>query len=77
MCQRIRFGRGGPTLIHVETMRGCGHAHHHDDLYLGSESGTPPGYVDRSLLDYWSDKDPISTQTIMLDLGISLNNRID
>ena len=26
---------GGPTLIHVETMRGCGHAHHHDDLYLG------------------------------------------
>ncbi|DAC36578.1 MAG TPA: hypothetical protein D7H75_05350, partial [Candidatus Poseidoniales archaeon] len=24
---------GGSTLIHVETMRGCGHAHHHDDLY--------------------------------------------
>ena len=21
---------GGATLIHVETMRGCGHAHHHD-----------------------------------------------
>ena len=63
---------GGPTLIHVETMRGCGHAHHHDDLYLGSESGTPPGYVDRSLLDYWSDKDPISThRQLLLDLGIS------
>ena len=63
---------GGPTLIHVETMRGCGHAHHHDDLYLGSESGTPPGYVDRGLLDYWSAKDPISThKQLMLDLGVS------
>ena len=62
---------GGPTLIHVETMRGCGHAHHHDDLYLGNESGTPPGYVDRSLLDYWAAKDPISTHgQLMLDLGI-------
>ncbi|HII24033.1 MAG TPA: hypothetical protein HA359_07230 [Candidatus Poseidoniaceae archaeon] len=62
---------GGPTLIHVETMRGCGHAHHHDDLYLGNESGTPPGYVDRSLLDYWAAKDPISThRELMLDLGI-------
>ena len=63
---------GGPTLIHVETMRGCGHAHHHDDLYLGSESGTPPGYVDRELLDYWAAKDPLSThRKLMLDLGIS------
>ena len=62
---------GGPTLIHVETMRGCGHAHHHDDLYLGSESGTPPGYVDRELLDYWAAKDPLSThRKLMLDLGI-------
>ena len=66
---------GGPTLIHVETMRGCGHAHHHDDLYLGSESGTPPGYVDRGLLDYWSAKDPISThKQLMLDLGVSLES---
>tara|TARA_B100001142_G_C14323697_1_gene651453 strand:- start:1040 stop:2449 length:1410 start_codon:yes stop_codon:yes gene_type:complete len=40
-------------------MRGCGHAHHHDDLYLGSPSGNPPGYVDRELLEYWSDKDPV------------------
>ena len=32
----------GATLIHVETMRGCGHAHHHDDLYLGASSGNPP-----------------------------------
>jgi len=62
---------GGPTLIHVETMRGCGHAHHHDDLYLGNESGTPPGYVDRELLDYWAAKDPLIThRQLMLDLGI-------
>ena len=50
---------GGPTLIHVETMRGCGHAHHHDDLYLGSVTGNPPGYVGRELLSYWAEKDPL------------------
>ena len=62
---------GGPTLIHVETMRGCGHAHHHDDLYLGNESGTPPGYVDRELLAYWEAKDPIPTHhQLLLDLGV-------
>ena len=69
---------GGPTLIHVETMRGCGHAHHHDDLYLGSESGTPPGYVDRELLDYWAAKDPISThRKLLLNLGVSEDEIID
>ena len=52
---------GGPTLIHVETMRGCGHAHHHDDLYLGSVTGNPPGYVGRDLLTYWAEKDPLPT----------------
>jgi len=63
---------GGPTLIHVETMRGCGHAHHHDDLYLGSATGTPPGYVDRDLLDYWEQKDPIPThRELLLSLGVS------
>ena len=62
---------GGPTLIHVETMRGCGHAHHHDDLYLGNESGTPPGYVDRDLLAYWEAKDPIPThRELLLNLGV-------
>jgi len=50
---------GGASLIHVETMRGCGHAHHHDDLYLGSVTGNPPGYVDRELLEYWARKDPL------------------
>ena len=59
-------------MIHVETMRGCGHAHHHDDLYLGSETGTPPGYVDRDLLEYWANKDPIpSHRELLLTLGAS------
>ena len=63
---------GGPTLIHVETMRGCGHAHHHDDLYLGTESGNPPGYVDRELLEYWANKDPLSThRELLLELGVT------
>ena len=62
---------GGPTLIHVETMRGCGHAHHHDDLYLGSISGNPPGYVDRKLIEYWANKDPLSNHAEkMIHLGI-------
>ena len=59
VAREIAVSGGGSTLIHVETMRGCGHAHHHDDLYLGSPSGNPPGYVDRELLEYWSDKDPV------------------
>ncbi|DAC45205.1 MAG TPA: hypothetical protein HA315_00620 [Candidatus Thalassarchaeaceae archaeon] len=59
VAREIALSGGGSTLIHVETMRGCGHAHHHDDLYLGSVTGTPPGYVHRELLEYWSEKDPI------------------
>jgi len=61
----------GATLIHVETMRGCGHAHHHDDLYLGAASGNPPGYVDRELLRYWSEKDPIPNhRELLIKLGV-------
>ena len=56
----------GSTLIHVETMRGCGHAHHHDDLYLGAASGNPPGYVNRELLTYWAEKDPIPNHRELL-----------
>ncbi|MDP6233564.1 MAG: thiamine pyrophosphate-dependent enzyme [Candidatus Poseidoniaceae archaeon] len=62
---------GGPTLIHIETMRGCGHAHHHDDLYLGSPSGTTQGYVDEALIEYWEAKDPVPThRALLLDLGV-------
>ena len=61
----------GATLIHVETMRGCGHAHHHDDLYLGATSGNPPGYVDRELLRYWAEKDPLPNhRDLLIRLGV-------
>ena len=71
LAREYALGGGGPTLIHVETMRGCGHAHHHDDLYLGNESGTPPGYVDRELLSYWEAKDPIPNhRSLLLQLGV-------
>ncbi len=71
LAREYALGGGGPTLIHVETMRGCGHAHHHDDLYLGNESGTPPGYVDRELLSYWEAKDPLPThRSLLLQLGV-------
>jgi 2-oxoisovalerate dehydrogenase E1 component len=69
----------GATLIHVETMRGCGHAHHHDDLYLGAASGNPPGYVDRELLRYWGEKDPLPNHReflIKLGVGEQRLNRI-
>ncbi|MDP6869143.1 MAG: thiamine pyrophosphate-dependent enzyme, partial [Candidatus Poseidoniaceae archaeon] len=70
-AREFSLSGGGPTLIHVETMRGCGHAHHHDDLYLGSPSGTPPGYVDQELLSYWEAKDPIkSHRQLLLELGV-------
>lgn len=70
VAREFALNGGGPTLIHVETMRGCGHAHHHDDLYLGNPSGTPPGYVDRELLAYWEAKDPLPThRNLLLDLG--------
>jgi 2-oxoisovalerate dehydrogenase E1 component len=71
VAREFSLAGGGPTLIHVETMRGCGHAHHHDDLYLGNPSGTPPGYVDRDLLSYWEAKDPIPNhRNLLLDLGV-------
>ena len=71
VAREFSMAGGGPTLIHVETMRGCGHAHHHDDLYLGNPSGTPPGYVDRELLDYWAAKDPIPThRSLLMEMGV-------
>ena len=55
VAREFSMAGGGPTLIHVETMRGCGHAHHHDDLYLGNPSETPPGYVIETFA-YWEAK---------------------
>ena len=72
VAREFSLNGGGATLIHVETMRGCGHAHHHDDLYLGAASGNPPGYVSRELLTYWSSKDPLSTHNDkLIELGVS------
>lgn len=79
-AKEFAMSGGGATLIHVETMRGCGHAHHHDDLYLGASSGNPPGYVDRDLLKYWSEKDPIPNhRELIVSLGCSedLIDKID
>jgi pyruvate/2-oxoglutarate/acetoin dehydrogenase E1 component/TPP-dependent pyruvate/acetoin dehydrogenase alpha subunit len=62
---------GGPVLIHVETMRGCGHAHHHDDLYLGAPSGNPPGYANKEMLTYWEEKDPLPNhRELLIQMGI-------
>ena len=72
IAKEFAINGGGATLIHVETMRGCGHAHHHDDLYLGAASGNPPGYVDKELLEYWSNKDPVVIhEKLLLKMGIS------
>tara|TARA_Y100001968_G_scaffold61150_1_gene51978 strand:+ start:619 stop:3258 length:2640 start_codon:yes stop_codon:yes gene_type:complete len=69
---------GGPVLIHVETMRGCGHAHHHDDLYLGAPSGNPPGYADKDLLAYWEAKDPVPNhRELLISLGVEENTLVD
>ena len=71
VAREFALAGGGSTLIHVETMRGCGHAHHHDDLYLGAPSGNPPGYVDQDLISYWESKDPLPThRQILIEQGI-------
>ena len=71
-ARELALAGGGASLIHIEAMRGAGHAHHHDDLYLGAASGSPPGYVDRDLLDYWAAKDPVPTHGALLEsLGVS------
>lgn len=71
VSREFAIGGGGATLVHVETMRGCGHAHHHDDLYLGSITGNPPGYADRDLISYWSEKDPVpSHRELLIEMGI-------
>jgi 2-oxoisovalerate dehydrogenase E1 component len=67
-AERARAG-SGPTLIELISMRMCGHAHHDDMLYLGRDPqpswdypvAGEQGYVDRSLYEYWSGRDPIPT----------------
>ena len=62
---------GGPTMIHVETMRGCGHAHHHDDLYLGSETGTPQVTLTVISSNIGRTKTLSSHRELLLTLGAS------
>ena len=71
VAREFAMAGGGPTLIHIETMRGCGHAHHHDDLYLGSSTGTTAGYANDELLSYWEAKDPVPNhRALLLSLGV-------
>jgi 2-oxoisovalerate dehydrogenase E1 component len=67
-AERARAG-AGPTLIEVETLRMCGHAHHDDMLYLGRDPHpswdyphpSEQGYLDRTQYGYWATRDPIPT----------------
>ena len=73
-AERARAGEG-PTLIELVSMRMCGHAHHDDMLYLGRDphpsweypQASEQGYVDRTLYEYWSARDPIPTYAARLD----------
>lgn len=53
--------QGGPVLIGVEIMRGCGHAHHDDDRYRRIEGDKVSGYADHEAYEYWSEKEPLSS----------------
>lgn len=72
-AERARAG-AGPALVEVVAMRMCGHAHHDDMLYLGSDPRPtweyPPlsdqGYADRELYEYWRGRDPIATYAATL-----------
>ena len=85
-ADRARQQRG-PALIELVTMRMCGHAHHDDMLYLGKE---PPlgweypkisgdaAYVDRTLYEFWSAKDPIATYAVrLIDNGVIQSNDLE
>ncbi len=65
-AQRARSGQG-PSVIELETMRMCGHAHHDDMLYLGEEPkigfelpvASKSGYANTELYQQWRTQDPI------------------
>ena len=72
---RARDGHG-PTLLEVVCMRMCGHAHHDDMLYFGTEPLVgweyPPltskgGYVERNKYAQWAQKDPIAMYAAQLE----------
>ncbi|MCA9508405.1 MAG: hypothetical protein KC505_08295, partial [Myxococcales bacterium] len=87
VCDFVRTGNG-PVLVEVITMRMCGHAHHDDMLYLGSEPKLSfeipalnnrtkdQGYVDSSLYEAWRKKDPITNfkNTLLTEKIITENS---
>lgn len=77
-AEACRMG-SGPVLLELIAMRMCGHAHHDDMLYFGSEpqqflkyvENPQAGYVDKEKYAYWSQKDPIQIyQQKLLDSGV-------
>jgi len=84
-AERARGGLG-PTLIEVETLRMCGHAHHDDMLYLGRDSHpswdyphpAEQCYVDRAAYAYWAPRDPIPTYAARLEAaGVLRRGELD
>jgi len=77
-AEACRAGKG-PVLVELIAMRMCGHAHHDDMLYFGTEpqqflnyaENPQAGYVDKQKYAYWSQKDPIVTyQKKLLHEGV-------
>jgi 2-oxoisovalerate dehydrogenase E1 component len=77
-AEACRTGNG-PVLLELVAMRMCGHAHHDDMLYFGSEpqqflkyvENPQAGYVDKEKYAYWSQKDPIQIyQQKLLENGV-------
>ena len=83
--ERARAGLG-PTLVELVCMRMCGHAHHDDMLYLGSDAApswnysqlSGGGYADRGLYEYWSSRDPIARYAArLMDEGLLAPGELD
>jgi 2-oxoisovalerate dehydrogenase E1 component len=85
-AERARDGHG-PTLLEVVCMRMCGHAHHDDMLYFGTEPrmgweyptlDSSAGYVERDKYAEWARKDPIATYAAQLErLGLLGRGELD
>lgn len=52
---------GGPVLIGVEAMRGCGHAHHDDERYRKVDGDKVTGYADMEAYENWSTREPLTS----------------
>lgn len=50
---------GGPVLIAVEIMRGCGHAHHDDDRYRKVDGERITGYANHERYHAWAEREPL------------------